>query len=215
MAMIFCLASAPHMRTSVMLLAGWLCLPAHSGAADQETAWQAADDGRTLVDSRLHLTWARCVEGMNWDGKTCTGHAEQLTLAQAQARAAQRAKQDGLPWRLPRVTELKRLLDGRTGTEGVDARLFPQAPGTLHWTGTANVRSPGPFNPYRYDNVMRGSTSDDRAHLAFLHGWAVDMSTGLAYAEVAKRTKLAVRLVRASSGQLNAPAPAPMHAAGP
>ena len=56
----------------------WLGL-ASAGAAMAQAEPVAANglvvsaDGTYVTDERLKLIWARCVEGMAWDGKTCTG----------------------------------------------------------------------------------------------------------------------------------------------
>lgn len=189
-------AAATRLLARALLLALGAGVAMLAGAAPSASKLQISEDGSAIVDARSGLIWSRCVEGMSWDGKTCKGTALKLTLGEAQARASQRKKAEELPWRLPRVMDLKRLMDGQPGTDGIDAKLFPAAPGEMHWTGTANVRAPGTINPYRYDNVMRGNGGDDSAHLAFLHGWAVDMSTGEPYGDVTKRSKLVVRLVR-------------------
>ena len=47
-------------------------------------------DGTYVTDERLKLIWARCVEGMAWDGKTCTGKPLMLDRAKARARAQER-----------------------------------------------------------------------------------------------------------------------------
>lgn len=71
----------------------------------------------------------------------CTGRASLLTYAQmAKALATQRWKADGVRWRLPRVAELRRLVDRSAHPPAVDPVLFPNAPGGL-WTGTSSVNA--------------------------------------------------------------------------
>ena len=79
----------------------------------------------------------------------------------------------------------------------MDAKLFPAAPGGLHWSGTANVRQLS-VNPYNYDNVA-SSRPKGGNRLAALQGWAVDMETGEAFGDVSRATKLPVRLVRGAN----------------
>jgi hypothetical protein len=43
---------------------------------------------------------------------------------------------------------------------------------------------------------MRGRTNENTNRMAFLHGWAVNLTSGEARGDVTKRTKLPVRLVR-------------------
>lgn len=151
-------------------------------------------DGAQVRNTRTGLSWARCVEGMQWNGKTCIGEPLLLDHAQALARVSARSKAEGLRWRLPRVTELQQLVNQGAKSTGLDPALFPAAPTEWHWSATANVRT-SQVNPYSYGNVMQGRNNDNTGHMAFLHGWAVDMGTGEARGDVAKRSKLPVRLV--------------------
>lgn len=150
-------------------------------------------DGNLVVDPRAHLAWARCVEGMYWNGQTCTGKARLLTYKEAQALIKQRNETEGVRWRLPRVNELRRLVNRSTNPPSMDASLFPAAPADWYWTGTSSVNT-STVNPYAYGNVMRGGVGGST--LAVQQGWAVDMSTGQANGEVHRSEQLMLRLVR-------------------
>ena len=50
----------------------------------------ASPDGSFVVDERMRLAWARCVEGMEWNGKPCTGTPPMLDRAPARARGTER-----------------------------------------------------------------------------------------------------------------------------
>ena len=155
-----------------------------------------ADHGAQILDPHTGLAWSRCVEGMHWNGKTCVGQPVRVGHAQALALAAARKDVDGLAWRLPRVTELERLLHRAGSTPGLDPVLFPAAPAEGHWAMTASVDlSLKPINPYNYANIQRGRTDENTTQLSFLHGWAVNPATGEARGDVLKRTELPVRLV--------------------
>lgn len=155
-----------------------------------------ADHGAQILDPHTGLAWSRCVEGMHWNGKTCVGQPVRVGHAQALALAAARKDVDGLAWRLPRVTELERLLHRAGPTPGLDPVLFPAAPAEGHWAMTASVDlSLKPVNPYNYANIQRGRTDENTTQLSFLHGWAVNTTTGEARGDVLKRTELPVRLV--------------------
>lgn len=97
-------------------------------------------DGSLVIDTRARLAWPRCVEGMQWTGTTCTGTPLEIDHAQALAHANARWKAEGLPWRLPRAAELRRLVDKSGPTPGLDARLFPVAPSGWYWAVNANVK---------------------------------------------------------------------------
>ncbi|AVO42263.1 DUF1566 domain-containing protein [Simplicispira suum] len=162
-------------------------------AASDGAAFAPTEDGQAVLDARARTLWARCVEGMQWNGKTCAGTPLLLTRAEASARAKARGAAEGVPWRLPRTLELRRLVDKQATPPGIDARLFPAAPGGLHWSGTATVRQLS-LNPYNYNNIASGRTSGHR--LAALEGWAVDMDNADTRSDVPRTSKLPVRLVR-------------------
>ncbi|QNP60007.1 DUF1566 domain-containing protein [Paenacidovorax monticola] len=152
-----------------------------------------SDDGAYVIDTLAKIAWPRCVEGMHWTGKTCTGTAQLFTHAQAQALATARWKAEGVAWRLPRVNELRRLVDKSTQPPALNPRLFPRAPAEWHWTATANVNT-STVNPYAYGNVARGGAGESR--LSVQQGWAVDMGSGEARSDMGRGSPLPVRLVR-------------------
>lgn len=152
-----------------------------------------SDDGALVIDTKARLAWSRCVEGMVWTGRTCTGVPHLMTHAQAQALAVRRWKEDNVRWRLPRVPEFRRLIDKNAKPVGLNPKLFPNDPADLHWTGTANVNASA-VNPYAYGNVTRGGVGESA--LSIVKGWAVDTSTGNGVPDVGRGVSLLVRLVR-------------------
>ena len=146
-------------------------------------------DGTYVIDPRSKLAWPRCVEGMAWNGQTCTGQPRLMTYGEAAALATARFKAEGVAWRLPRLTELRRW----AGNDQARA-LFPGDPADWTWTSTSRVDTTQ-SSAYNYDNIARGSTgTQDR--LGVMQGWAVQMGDGEARSDVARKTKLVVRLVR-------------------
>ncbi|MBX9794202.1 MAG: DUF1566 domain-containing protein [Burkholderiaceae bacterium] len=164
-------------------------------AAPDAPDWVLSEDGAYVVNLSAQLAWPRCVEGMQWNGKTCTGRPLLLDHAEAIALAGARSEAEGVHWRVPTVTELKRLVNKTAHPPGLNPVLFPAAPRDWHWSITANVDTTN-VNPYNYGNVMRGRTGENAIHMAYLHGWAVNLATGEARGDVAKRIELPVRLVR-------------------
>jgi hypothetical protein len=153
-----------------------------------------AKDG-VVMDAEARLAWARCVVGMEWNGRTCTGKPDRLDHAQALTIASARAHADGLPWRLPRTNELRHLVDRNARPPGPDLALFPAAPRDWHWAANVNAQ-PKAVNPYNYGNVMQGRTTDSAARAEFTLGWAVHLGTGEARGDASKSSTLPVRLVR-------------------
>ena len=175
-------------------------VPAATAASEPAPGLSLSSDGSEVIDQRARLAWMRCAEGMQWNGSGCTGRPLLLDRSQANARAKERSQTDGLRWRLPRVNELRRLVDKNATPPGPDAQLFPSAPLDWHWSGTARIRSQN-VNPYDYRNVEQGRTGKSSSSLDVAGGWAVNMATGAAQSETARNSKLLVRLVRALDSQ--------------
>lgn len=166
--------------------------PQQKGSAD----WRVSDDGAYVIDVRAQLAWPRCVEGMQWNGTTCTGKPLLLDRAEATALATARWQAEGVAWRLPRAAELQRLVGKAAhNAPGADARLFPAAPDLWYWSSTANV-SGVRNNQYNYNTIRQSREGDSAGQMALLNGWAVNMATGEARGDVARASKLPVRLVR-------------------
>lgn len=162
--------------------------------ATSAAALQLSEDGQLVIDRRSKLAWARCAEGMQWNGTTCSGQRQLFDRSQALARAQARAQQDGARWRLPRAPELRRLVDKQANPPGLPRALFPAAPGAWHWSGTVTIQNYA-NNPYNYGNLSQGSASTG-SRLTTQVGWAVDMDTGEARGDMPRNSKLALRLVR-------------------
>ncbi len=145
-------------------------------------------DGAYVIDPRSKLAWPRCVEGMVWNGQTCTGQPRLMTHGEAQALATARYKAEGVAWRLPRLTELRRWAATEQGRQ-----LFPGAPQDWTWTSTSRIES-SQADPYSYDSIARAAGPQDT--LGVQQGWAVHMATGEARGDVGRRTPLVVRFVR-------------------
>jgi len=173
------------------LLAAGRVLPA-AGDEAPDPGLVVTESGTHVVDARSKLAWPRCVEGMQWNGKTCTGEPRLMTYGEATAWAASRAKADGVPWRLPRVTELRRWAARNGKAVSPAAELFPAAPLDWYWTLTASIETRS-VNPYNYDNLAQGRTGGTK--LGVQQGWAVNMATGEAEGDVSRRSRLVVRLV--------------------
>ena len=167
------------------------------------SAFQIAADGKSVIDTRAKLAWARCAEGMDWNGKACTGNAEVFNYKQAQTHAAERSKAEDQRWRLPRVNELKRLLDRSSKPQGLNPTLFPSAPRDWHWTGTASVNS-ARVNSYNYSQVDR---SNNLSSLSAQQAWAVNTETLQATPDMGKGNALLLRLVRPATEAELQPAP--------
>jgi hypothetical protein len=177
----------------------WLALviaacPVHAADVTSAPYFGLSDDGAYVLDVRAQVAWPRCVEGMQWNGKTCVGTPLLLDHGEAMARVRDLERLRGLRFRVPRVAELQGLVRKAAGPPGLDPHLFPASPSGWYWSATSSV-STARVNQYAYGNIVQGLNEQNANHIKFLHGWAVNASTGEAHDDVTKRTKLPVRLV--------------------
>jgi hypothetical protein len=153
-------------------------------------------DGAYVIDTRSKLVWLRCTEGMYWDGLICAGTPQRFSFTQARAVASAKSKADGLPWRLPRASELRHLVNNKATTPtGPDPVLFPGTPSDWHWSGSATIETKS-INVYDYDKARHGHNEKTADRMAFLYSWAVHLETGEARNDMPKTSLLPVRLVR-------------------
>jgi hypothetical protein len=123
-----------------------------------------------------------------------------MTYGEALALASARYKSEGVGWRIPRLTELRRF----AGWDEAP-RYFPGDPRDWTWTSTLRIDSVE-SNAYNYDNVTRGlGGTQDR--LGVQQGWAVHLASGQTRGDVSRKTLLVVRLVRPAPS--TAPSTAP------
>jgi hypothetical protein len=172
----------------------WPALVVAAESLPREAEWTASADGQWLHQRSTGLVWQRCVLGMRWNGKDCTGQPEWVDHIQAAAMARERAKTDNLAWRLPHLKELQQL--SRLGTQGKPA-LLPESTQGWVWTATVPIEV-RKVNPFSYGNVMNGVTGRSATEMKFLHAWVVNTATGESRDDVLKRTPMFVRLVRKS-----------------
>lgn len=171
-----------------------LCGGAPARAAEPPPGLTLSADGQEVLDLAGGHAWARCVEGMRWDGRACQGEPAMFTLAEALAMARARSETSGRGWRVPRVPELKQFGD-RLAHAPQPATLAPGAPAGWYWTSTVRIDSEA-VNPYAYRNVQRGATETHADRLVPQVGWAVDPRSGDARSDMPRRERLALRLVR-------------------
>jgi len=107
---------------------------APAAPAPEPSRFTVSADGQEVTDGTTHLTWRRCVEGMSFDGKTCTGKKPtKLKFGPAKDAAAAVAKSAGKPWRLPTKDELVGLVSKTKKGPWIDPIAFPGTPASLTW----------------------------------------------------------------------------------
>lgn len=162
----------------VALLMGAAAVMAAPASAPAGAALVVAADGQSFQDSARPLRWARCPLGMRLHQARCAGQATLLTFAQAQAQARQQAAAGGPTWRLPTVTELRRLTNQLRGSrEGRELLASLALPADRPcWSGSRVIHT-GAVNPYAYDSVEQGVTGRHREGLLAGQLWTVNLLT--------------------------------------
>jgi len=146
-------------------------LAAAAASSSAQGRFTVSADGQEVLDSTSRLTWRRCAEGMDWDGKTCTGKPLKFKFAGAKAKAAASAQG---AWRVPTRDELVGLVDMKSKKKPrIDGEAFPMTPAVPFW-------------------ATRPGTDDN------LNAWLVSFSSGKVAGNVGQ-SKFALRLVRAGS----------------
>ena len=148
--------------------------------------------------------WKRCAEGQNWVGTRCVGQPLVLTAAAAQARVvAVNASAPGTrnagqtSWRLPRVHELRWLVESGCERPAINQTQFPATPVLPFWTETPFVNA---YNAAWTVDFARGEPrSASRLSTA-----AVRLVRVAADAEIRRDPVLAARSDKPSTGRSRA-----------
>jgi hypothetical protein len=145
-----------------------------AGVAHAQGRFAISADGHEVTDSVSHLVWHRCVEGMHWDGKACSGKPGTFSYAAAKKAAAAIAQREDKAWRIPAREELVSLVDmTKKKKPRIDTQAFPQTPAKLFW-------------------ATKAGSDDD------LNAWLVSFANGKVRANIGQ-SKFPLRLVRAGA----------------
>ena len=106
------------------------CFP-DSPLTRPDSRYEAANaSGSEVKDKETGLVWQRCVQGMQWNGTTCTGAATAQDWVVATKTAAD-AK-----WRLPTQAELEGLSEKSCSDPALNQAWFGAGPYGWVWTST-------------------------------------------------------------------------------
>jgi hypothetical protein len=95
-----------------------------------------SSDGEEVTDRATGLIWRRCMEGMNWDGATCTGTPKYFMWYEA----LQYVASERVGWRLPNVKEMASLVDtSNDGPLAMNTTIFPNTTNDQFWTSSPFV----------------------------------------------------------------------------
>ena len=134
--------------------------------------YQVLEQGSEVKDKQTGLIWRRCVEGMSWDGNTCSGKYDKFRF-EATLELEKRETSASKPWRMPTKDELGSLIFDTPRGAKIHTQAFPTTPVTWFWSST-------PYENSKYT------------------AWSAHFGTGN-FSGVSRNTLYPVRLVR--SGQ--------------
>jgi hypothetical protein len=155
--------------TKICAIVGFGLLSLAAGPALADGRFTISADNQEVLDTTTNLTWRRCTEGMEWNGKTCIGNPLKVKLENAKAIATSAAAATGKAWRVPTKEELKSLLLQIKTKPKIDLVAFPGTPSFQYWA------------------TRKGA--DDN-----LNAWLVNFANGKVYGNAGQR-EFSVRLV--------------------
>jgi hypothetical protein len=96
-----------------------------------------SDNQQEVLDTQTGLIWRRCVEGMKWNGTTCSGSPFYGMFQEVLERAVNQAHLTGKPWRVPNIKELSSLVDSTQSNISIDAVIFPATLNDQFWSSSS------------------------------------------------------------------------------
>lgn len=96
-----------------------------------------SDNQQEVLDTQTGLIWRRCVEGMKWNGSTCSGSPFYGMFQEVLERAVNQAHLTGKPWRVPNVKELGSLVDQTQSPITIDSTVFPATQNDQFWSSSS------------------------------------------------------------------------------
>jgi len=98
------------------------------------------DNGNgTVTDTQTKVVWQRCVVGMKWDGKSCTGQSLDYKYRESHSvvdEFNQKKVAKHSNWRLPTEKELASLVESTCFNPAINLDVFPYTPQSGFWTST-------------------------------------------------------------------------------
>ncbi|MCX7074568.1 MAG: DUF1566 domain-containing protein [Methylococcales bacterium] len=96
-----------------------------------------SDNQQEVLDMQTGLIWRRCIEGLKWNGTTCSGSPFYGMFQESLERAANQARLTGKPWRVPSVKELGSLADQSQSPIAIDSVVFPATVNDQFWSASS------------------------------------------------------------------------------
>lgn len=142
-----------------------------------------------VVDQKTGLLWKRCLEGMKWNGNTCTGYSEDYNASDISRKFS--GNKNG--WRLPTIDELNSLRSGKDSSDTIPASI--DQPGLGCTDPALNTAAfPGPQDRPTASSSI--ASSDVLRGIDFEKGKVIDLSLSTNRAYATTLISARVRLVK-------------------
>jgi hypothetical protein len=127
-----------------------ICFAANAGcnlsvpSTQPDNRYEAVEGtlGAEVRDRLTGIVWQRCVLGMIWNGKSCTGTPAGKTWVEAvqaaQAAAPSRVGSASV-WQLPNNADLYGLAERACYNPSINTNWFPDTPGDRTWSSTVDT----------------------------------------------------------------------------
>lgn len=92
----------------------------------------------TVTDSKTSLMWKQCVQGKT-ESDCSSGVAMELPWVDALNQARSEVFADFDDWRLPKIDELKSIIDTCSATPAINLIIFPGSDNSGVWSASANL----------------------------------------------------------------------------
>lgn len=128
---------SPVLRFSLSCILLTTMIPVFAAPETPSSDFTDNGDG-TVTHAVTGLTWKRCVEGMQWDGKSCSGQPGLYNADEASKLSSTFAGQSD--WRLPSIVELQSIVEREAFSPSINISVFPNTParGTHSYSVPAN-----------------------------------------------------------------------------
>lgn len=138
----------------ILIIGIWLAASLSVSATEQvcegksvrkSAEFKSLGDGAQVLDTKTGLIWQRCIEGSNWNGKTCQSEisilpGRRISYSDANRRAIAKSTKT-VVWRIPTKAELITIREPSCYNPSIDLQVFPASP---KWTSDGSFWSSSP-----------------------------------------------------------------------
>lgn len=159
----------------------------------------ASKDGEMIWDKGSGLVWLRCSVGQRWNGRTCSGAAQEFNFDDALALARKMRETNGLrensTWTIPSIKDLTGLISCSNGSTYRQEKI--NGGKTTLWHTCPDDAVAPVIDPGAFPNIVSGwywSSTEDQGNPA--RGWSLYTDNGMVMVNFKSFGRYAILLVR-------------------